>query len=128
MRYDTPLHTLPVGSLPAGVPANTPFTSLPTKTQIKLGLQDMGRSTYSSAKNFGRIGAIFSMSECIIEGLRGRNDLTNGLVAGGITGGIISRAGGPRGVAVGAAGFAVFSYGIEWYMRSGEDERRFPVI
>jgi len=126
MRYDTPLSGLPPGVvLPAGT---TTITDLPMRQQLSIGMRDMGRSAYSSAKNFGRIGAMFSVSECCIEGLRGKNDIWNGIAGGVVTGGILARAAGPQAVAFGAVGFGAFSAAIEWYMRSGENERRFPVI
>jgi mitochondrial import inner membrane translocase subunit TIM22 len=127
MRYDSPLATS-AQSANLNLPPGKTLTDLPMRDQLRIGLKDMGRTSLSSAKNFGRIGALYSMTECCIEGLRGRNDLYNGISAGAVTGGILARSGGPQAMAIGAAGFAVFSGAIDWYMRSGENERRFPVI
>lgn len=44
-------------------------TSLPVRTQVRLVLKDMGQKTWSSAKSFGRIAAIYSASECVVEGV-----------------------------------------------------------
>ena len=87
----------------------------------------MGRTAYSSAKNFGKIGAMFAGIECGIEGLRGKNDLYNGTMAGGLTGALLARKGPPSAWVLGGVGFAAFSLGIDWYMKRGEGERRFPV-
>lgn len=78
----------------------------------------MYRSSVSSGKNFAKVGAIFSGTECAIEGLRAKNDLYNGVAGGCITGGVLARNAGPQAVAVGCAGFAVFSAAIDAYMVS----------
>lgn len=57
MAYDTPIGTGQV----------TPFSDLPFKQQMKLQFTDMGKRAYSSAKNFGFIGAVFTGTECSIE-------------------------------------------------------------
>lgn len=111
MRYDTP------GSLNAPGSAASAVTSLPIREQLRVGLKDMGKASYSSARNFGMVGAIFSGVECCIEGLRAKNDLGNGVAGGCITGGILARKAGPQAVAVGCAGFAAFSAAIDSYMR-----------
>jgi hypothetical protein len=43
------------------------LANLPVREQIKRGFKDMGSRSYSSAKNFALIGAMFSGSECCIE-------------------------------------------------------------
>jgi import inner membrane translocase subunit TIM22 len=78
----------------------------------------MYRSSISSGKNFAKVGAIFSGTECAIEGLRAKNDLWNGVAGGCLTGGILARSAGPQAVAVGCAGFAAFSAAIDAYMVS----------
>lgn len=45
------------------------ISNLPVREQIKQGFKDMRNRSYSSAKNFGRIGAYFSGTECVIEGV-----------------------------------------------------------
>lgn len=47
--------------------------------------------------------------------------MVNPVVAGGIVGGFMARAGGPGAMAFGAAGFAAFSYAIELYMHREPD-------
>ncbi|KAF3000090.1 hypothetical protein E8E13_002811 [Curvularia kusanoi] len=103
--------------------ATTGISDLPLKQQLKHGLRDMYRSSISSGKNFAKVGAIFSGTECAIEGLRAKNDLYNGVAGGCITGGVLARNAGPQAVAVGCVGFAAFSAAIDAYMRMPEDER-----
>lgn len=112
MRYDTPM----------SVGANATITSLPLREQLRHGLKDMGRASWSSAKNFGLVGAIFSGTECVIEGYRAKNDLSNGVAAGCLTGGILAAKAGPQAAAVGCAGFAAFSAAIDSYMRMPSED------
>lgn len=44
-------------------------TSLPLRMQIRHALTDMVKRSWSSARNFGTIAALYSGSECIIEGV-----------------------------------------------------------
>ena len=118
MRYDTPMSS----GLPGGVGTGN-ISDLPVREQLRLGFKDMGRSAYSSAKNFGYIGAIFAGTECAIEGFRAKNDLGNGVAAGCLTGGFLARNAGPQAAAVGCAGFAAFSAAIDAYMRMPNDDR-----
>lgn len=111
MRYDTPT------SLGNPNSATAALANLPIRQQLKAGLKDMGKASFSSAKNFGMVGAIFSGVECCIEGLRAKNDLANGVAGGCITGGILAAKAGPQAAAVGCAGFAAFSAAIDSYMR-----------
>ncbi|KAI9807179.1 MAG: Mitochondrial import inner membrane translocase subunit tim22 [Sarcosagium campestre] len=106
MNYDTPLS-----------PQGQQISSLPMREQLRRGFKDMGTRSYSSAKNFALVGAIFSGTECCIEGYRAKNDLTNGIAAGCITGGALGARAGPQAAAVGCAGFAAFSAAIDYYMR-----------
>lgn len=110
MSYDTPLHT------PTTATGQT-ITSLPLREQLRAGLKDMGNRSFSSAKNFGKVGAIFAGTECCIEGYRAKNDLVNGALAGCITGGVLAASAGPQAAALGCAGFAAFSTAIDAYMR-----------
>ncbi|KAF2646655.1 mitochondrial import inner membrane translocase, subunit Tim17/22 [Massarina eburnea CBS 473.64] len=106
---------------------SVPITDLPLKQQLKQGLRDMYRSSVSSGKNFAKVGAIFSGTECAIEGLRAKNDLWNGVAGGCITGGVLARSAGPQAALVGCGGFAAFSAAIDAYMRLPEDERSRPI-
>lgn len=126
MRYDTPLGQ----GLPGGVGApSADMTKIPMREQLKMGFKDMGRSSWSSAKNFGYIGAIFAGSECVIEGFRAKNDLANGVAAGCFTGAFLAKNAGPQAMAFGCAGFAAFSAAIDAYMRMpSEDRAADPIV
>ena len=45
------------------------MTSLPVRQQLQQGFKEMGKASWSSAKNFGLVGAIFAGTECGIEGV-----------------------------------------------------------
>ncbi|ODV98132.1 hypothetical protein PACTADRAFT_73747 [Pachysolen tannophilus NRRL Y-2460] len=107
MTYDVPL---------AGGVSH--ISDLPFKQQVKLQFADMGKRSYSSAKNFGYIGAIYSGVECSVESFRAKNDIYNGVIAGCITGGGLAISGGPQAALFGCAGFAAFSTAIDLYLRS----------
>ena len=81
----------------------------------------MGQRSFSSAKNFGLVGAIFAGTECCIEGYRAKNDMKNGIASGCITGGILAAKAGPQATMIGCAGFAAFSAAIDSYMRMPSD-------
>jgi len=103
-------------------PASQAISGMSTREQLKHGFKDMGARSFSSAKNFGKIGALFAGTECVIEGYRAKNDLANGIAAGCVTGAILGVPAGPQAAAVGCAGFAAFSAAIDYYMRMPEKE------
>ncbi|KAI1824760.1 Tim17/Tim22/Tim23/Pmp24 family-domain-containing protein [Xylaria intraflava] len=117
MAYDTPFNH--PGA--AGV-ARQPIAELPMREQLKVGFKDMGARSFSTAKNFGKVGLLFSGIECGIEGFRAKNDLVNGAASGCLTGGILARSGGPTAVAGGCAAFAAFSTAIDMWMRQPSEE------
>lgn len=121
MAYDTPYHTAGAGQ-PGAAGQPTPLSSLPLRQQLRVGFKDMGARSWSTAKNFGMVGALFSGIECGIEGFRAKNDLANGVAAGCMTGAILARNGGPQAAALGCAGFAAFSAAIDAWMRAPKDE------
>jgi hypothetical protein len=43
------------------------FQAKSTREQIKITLKDMGQKSFSNAKNFMLVAAVFSGTECIIE-------------------------------------------------------------
>ena len=59
MNYDTPL-----------TPQGQQIASLPIREQLRRGFKDMGTRSFSSAKNFGLVGAMFAGTECCIEGVK----------------------------------------------------------
>ncbi len=99
-----------------------PLSSTPLRQQLAVGFRDMGTRSYSTAKNFAAVGALFSGIECGIEGLRARNDMANGVAAGCLTGAILARNAGPQGAAIGCAGFAAFSAAIDAWLRQPRDD------
>lgn len=111
MSYDSPL-----------TPQGREISHLPWREQVRRGFKDMGSRSWSSAKNFGIVGALYSGTECCIEGLRAKNDLTNSVTAGCLTGGILGAKAGPQAAAFGCAGFAAFSAAIDAYMRMPEKD------
>lgn len=132
MSYDTPLSG-----------PGQQLADLPLREQLRRGFRDMGTRSYSSAKSFGLIGAVFSGTECCIESVsfllprylylvrkiadysvfkyRARSDWKNGVAAGCITGGAMGARAGPQAAAVGCAGFAAFSAAIDAFMRRQSD-------
>ncbi|KAI8913927.1 mitochondrial inner membrane translocase subunit Tim17/Tim22/Tim23/peroxisomal protein PMP24 [Powellomyces hirtus] len=94
------------------------FQKLSTKEQLKLTARDMGKRSFSSAKNFATVGAVFAGTECLIETYRAKNDIWNGVSAGCITGGVLAAKAGPQAVVAGCVTFAAFSAAIDYYMKS----------
>ncbi|KAF3935365.1 hypothetical protein ABW19_dt0210544 [Dactylella cylindrospora] len=107
MSYDT-----------LATPASQKLVDLPFRQQLKIGVKDMGARSWSSAKGFGAVGALFAGTECVIESYRAKHDLTNAALAGCATGGILGATGGPTAAMWGCAGFAAFSTAIEYYLQS----------
>lgn len=66
MSYDTPM---------SGIPGAKQMADLPLKEQLRRGFKDMGSRSWSSAKGFGMVGAMYAGSECCIEGFRAKNDM-----------------------------------------------------
>lgn len=58
MSYDTPLTA-----------QGQQLAAFPLREQLRRGFKDMGSRSFSSAKNFALVGAIFSGTECCIEGV-----------------------------------------------------------
>lgn len=51
------------------------IAKLPIPQQLKQGFREMGKASWSSAKNFGMVGAIFAGTECCIEGVSTQKQL-----------------------------------------------------
>ncbi|ODV88595.1 hypothetical protein CANCADRAFT_3240 [Tortispora caseinolytica NRRL Y-17796] len=93
------------------------MSDLPFRQQMKMQFSEMAKKSYSSAKNFGYIGMIFSGTECCIESLRAKTDVWNGVSAGCLTGGGLAVKSGPQAALAGCAAFAAFSGAIDLYLR-----------
>lgn len=50
-------------------PTTTVTESIPLRIQVRHAMTDLFKRSWSSAKNFGTIAALYSGSECIIEGV-----------------------------------------------------------
>lgn len=125
---------------PLGAKGAAALADLPLKEQLRRGFKDMGSRSWSSAKGFGLVGAMYAGSECCIEGFRAKNDMYvplwtswlsnygeiltipglsryNSVAAGCVTGGALGIKAGPQAAAIGCAGFAAFSAAIDYYMK-----------
>ncbi|CAG7854145.1 Mitochondrial import inner membrane translocase subunit TIM22 [Serendipita indica DSM 11827] len=92
-------------------------TDMSTKTKTIEMFKDMGRGMWRTGRSFGKVGALYSGIECIIESYRAKNDMTNAVAGGFVTGAILARNSGPRGALAGAVGFMAFSAAIETFLR-----------
>ncbi|EIW72794.1 hypothetical protein TREMEDRAFT_25751 [Tremella mesenterica DSM 1558] len=88
-----------------------------TRAQTAYVFKEMGKSMWRSGRGFAKVGALYSGVECGIEGYRAKNDLTNAVSAGFVTGAILARNSGPVAMAGGGAAFAGFSAVIDWWLR-----------
>ena len=59
MRFDTPMSS----------PQAQAIEKLSTREQLRTGFKEMGRTSWSSARNFGKGGLLYSGIECGIEGV-----------------------------------------------------------
>jgi len=91
-----------------------PGAQAPTAREV---LREMRANCFTHGKNFALVGAMFASVECAVESYRGQNDWKNGTMAGGITGGMIGLRAGIKAGVIGAAGFAIFSTVIDYYMK-----------
>lgn len=80
-------------------------------------VKEMKARSVSYGKNFAVVGCLFSSTECAVETFRGKSELVNGTIAGGLTGGMLGFRAGPQAALFGAAGFAIFSTAIDYYFR-----------
>ncbi|XP_055352226.1 mitochondrial import inner membrane translocase subunit Tim22-like [Paramacrobiotus metropolitanus] len=88
----------------------------PAAQTVKMVFQEMASRSYSSAKNFAMVGALFSSIECAIESYRGKSDWQNSAYSGGATGFLIGFRAGLKPGILGGLGFAAFSLIIDHYL------------
>ncbi|KAK1442303.1 hypothetical protein BgAZ_403330 [Babesia gibsoni] len=72
----------------------------------------------SSARNFAKIGFLYSLFECFIQKYRAKSDVRNSLYSGCSTGALLALKNGPIASAGGCMGFAAFSGLIDKYQQS----------
>jgi hypothetical protein len=92
------------------------------RVQAKLIFKEMGTRTWSSAKSFAKIAALFSGFECAVESYRAKHDLVNTVAAGCLTGAVLGAKSGPKSALLGCAGFAAFSTAIEHFMQESSPD------
>ncbi|XP_041348968.1 mitochondrial import inner membrane translocase subunit Tim22-like [Gigantopelta aegis] len=103
------------GLFTAGIdPMSTITTETPT---TRIVLKEMKARAMSYGKNFAIVGCMFAGTECLLESYRGKSELLNGTLSGGIVGGALGLRAGVKAGILGAAGFALFSTAIDYYMR-----------
>lgn len=101
----------------------------------KMFFKDLGKGAWKSGSGFGKVGALYAGSECVIEGVRpaavgdgqeltflvgqyrARNDIWNSVYAGAFSGAVLGRNSGLKAMLFGGAGFALFSAAIDTYIR-----------
>eukprot|EP01128_Nolandella_sp_AFSM9_P011573 TRINITY_DN8346_c0_g1_i1.p1 TRINITY_DN8346_c0_g1~~TRINITY_DN8346_c0_g1_i1.p1 ORF type:complete len:173 (+),score=35.81 TRINITY_DN8346_c0_g1_i1:22-540(+) len=71
-----------------------------------------------NAPVFARMGLMWAGSECVLETVRGKSDMYNGVTAGCFTGGVLAIGGGPAGMAMGCLGMGAFGFGIDAVMHN----------
>ncbi|KAG8697559.1 Mitochondrial import inner membrane translocase subunit tim22, partial [Ceratobasidium sp. 395] len=91
--------------------------NLSTSQKTSEFFKSTGRSMWRSGSGFAKVGALYSGVECCIEGFRAKNDITNAVSAGFISGAVLARNSGPRAAAAGGLAFAAFSGAIDLFIR-----------
>jgi hypothetical protein len=69
------------------------FLRLTASEQAKITARQVGQKALSTAKTFGVLSAVFATTECVTESIRAKEDHYNGIIAGCVTGAILSRNG-----------------------------------
>lgn len=96
-----------------------------TLVKLRVGMREAWVAMMSYAKNFARFGFAFSVTECVIERVRARDDIVNPTAAGVVTGAGMAmspfqslplRARLVQ-MAMGGASIGLFSMAIEYYMK-----------
>eukprot|EP01138_Halocafeteria_seosinensis_P001255 gb/GECG01001286.1/.p1 GENE.gb/GECG01001286.1/~~gb/GECG01001286.1/.p1 ORF type:complete len:312 (+),score=39.29 gb/GECG01001286.1/:1-936(+) len=102
-------------SPPMGYPGAPPPPSMTALQALKDTGDMMVTKSKGWAKNFAKVGAIYSTVECILEKGRAQHDMQNSVYAGCITGAALAYKQGPLAMAMGCGGFAAFSVAIELF-------------
>jgi len=92
--------------------------------QVKEGWKQAGRAGVSMGKNFGKVGLLFSGTECAIEYYRAKTDIWNSLSAGCFSGAVLAGRAGPKAMIAGCATFSAFSYAIDHFTGRYDDSNK----
>ncbi|KIO22659.1 hypothetical protein M407DRAFT_245087 [Tulasnella calospora MUT 4182] len=87
-----------------------------TQQTTKAWFRDQGQKMWRTGRSFGKVGALYSGTECVIESYRAKNDIYNPIAAGFLSGAILARNSGPTAALGGGVAFAIFSAGIELFL------------
>ncbi|GMH93572.1 hypothetical protein TL16_g12666, partial [Triparma laevis f. inornata] len=93
-----------------------PVTVYKGKEVPQAPIKEQARKSLYWCRNFAFITGVFSGSECIVEKIRGRNDVWNSTISGCVTGAAIQAKQGPQAACFGCIGFAAFSIIIDKVM------------
>lgn len=66
---------------------------------------------------------VFSGCECAIQKFRGKQDKTNSIAAGCVSGAVLATKAGFYGMCAGCVSFAIFSYVIDSFLEHREDSK-----
>ena len=69
------------------------FLRLSAKEQAVITFKELRHKSFTSAKTFAFLSAVFVSTECVTESIRGKEDRYNGLISGCVTGAVLSRSG-----------------------------------
>ncbi|KAL0040875.1 hypothetical protein WJX79_008176 [Trebouxia sp. C0005] len=72
--------------------------------------------SWTYAKGFGAVGALFAGSECVIEKMRAKHDIYNSMYAGCFAGGTLAASAGPKAACAGCLTFGAFSAIIDKFL------------
>ncbi|KAK9824300.1 hypothetical protein WJX72_009265 [[Myrmecia] bisecta] len=100
-----------------GMDGNLATQEKQTVRQVARQMFTTARSrSWTYAKGFGAMGALFAGSECVVEKMRAKHDIWNSVYAGCATGGVLGASAGPKAACVGCVTFAAFSAFIDKIM------------
>jgi import inner membrane translocase subunit TIM22 len=86
------------------------------REQMRAAYKATGTKSYSWAKSFAVLTALFGGIECVIEKYRGKHDVWNPVISGCAVGATLSAKQGPLAACAGCMGFAGFSFLVDKIM------------
>lgn len=106
------------GSMSASHNWTPEMQNMTMKESLKQQWAQTKASSVSMGKQFGMLGAVYNLCECMYEKQTGKHEVSNAGVAGCMAGALLGVSGGPGTMTIGCAGFGAFSLAIESYMHS----------